>query len=71
MYGVTCTGNQAEIAIRHAATHFQEIYTLGAEAILECTYIDNGLPNQDTRSLLEETMKQVTMILFLIGFLGR
>ena len=69
MYGVTCTGNQAETAIRRAARHFQEEYPLGAEAILERTYVDDGLPTQDTRSLLEQTMKQVIAILAFIGFL--
>lgn len=69
MYGVTCTGNQAETAIRRAATHFQDEYPLGAEAILQRTYVDDGLPTQDSRELLEKTMDQIIFILSTIGFI--
>ena len=69
MYGVTCTGNQAETAIRRAAKHFEEKYPLGAHAILSQTYVDDGLPTQDTKELLQETMDQIKIILALIGFL--
>ena len=69
MYGVTCTGNQAETAIRRAAKHFEAKYPLGAHAILTQTYVDDGLPTQDTKELLQETMEQIKVILALIGFL--
>ena len=69
MYGVTCTDNQAETAIRRAATKFQDLHPLEADAILEQTCVDNGLPTEDTHERLVEKLNQVIMILASVGFL--
>ena len=44
MYGVVCTGNQAESAIRIAAEHIKETHPMGAKAVCEQIYVDDGLP---------------------------
>ena len=69
MYGVVCTGNQAETSIRRAAKHYQDIYPLGAAAIMNEVYVDDGLPTANTRELMLVVRYQVEEILKACGFL--
>jgi len=68
MYGVVSTGNQAESAIRRAARKLEDEFPLGAEAIINHVYVDDGLPHALTMHKLILMIGQAYEILYCCGF---
>ena len=68
IYGTISSGNQAEVAIRRGATHFQNELPEGAYTIIHETYVDDGMPGRDDPEQLNVALEQVETILKRIGF---
>ena len=68
IYGTISSGNQAEVAIRRGATHFQTEFPEGAHTIIHETYVDDGMPGRNDPQLLNVALEQVETILKRIGF---
>ena len=68
IYGTISSGNQAEVAIRRGATHFQNDYPEGAHTIIHETYVDDGMPGRNDPKQLNVALEEVETILKKIGF---
>ena len=68
IYGTISSGNQAEVAIRRGATHFQNELPEGAHTIIHETYVDDGMPGRNSPEQLHLALEQVKTILERIGF---
>ena len=68
IYGTISSGNQAEVAIRRGASHFQKELPEGAHTIINETYVDDGMPGRDDPKQLNVALEQVQTIFERIGF---
>ena len=63
IYGVKCSGNQAERALRVLAELHKEEYPLAYEAIINDVYVDDCLSGEETEEKRAEATDQLTLCL--------
>jgi hypothetical protein len=67
-YGVSPTGNQANVALERLAKIFGQDFPAAEVSLLFCRYLDDMLSGADTPEAVEEQVRQVTEVLAAGGF---
>ena len=67
-YGVSCTGNQAGVAIERLAHQFKDVHPAAYAVLISSRYVDDVLSGADSEEELEEQIRQTQECLKAGGF---
>ena len=67
-YGVSCTGNQAGVALENLAHYFKDIHPAAFSVLISSRYVDDVLSGADSEEELEEQIRQTQECLKAGGF---
>ena len=67
-YGVSCTGNQAGVALERLAHQFKDVHPAAYSVLISSRYVDDVLSGADSEEELEEQIRQTQECLKAGGF---